>query len=354
MRKIFAFNNGRRIIESRGCPAHSLLLATLLLLAGGCGTLSEKRKLEADREALKQAQRQEELAAMKALAQHAEAAVEESGYSIGREFANVLRDGHWQRWLKYMKGEGKKPGWPAEAKAIKDITGWVELIEAADEWPEPGSYRVPFAETTPVIDGVLEKEAWDKAFTYENIYSFNQTEAGGPETTWRIMWDEKYLYFAFECADTDVVAPDRERDDHVYQDDCVEMFILPNPRFRTYWELVIAPNGSIFDAIHCKKLNQLGSAGDAAADMQGLKNAQRIDGTLNQSEDEDTGYTVEIAVPFAELPGFTRCAPEAGDKLHFMLARLDKTQGEFKTYAFRPLQFWGHNIWNHAVMELVK
>ncbi len=167
-----------------------------------------------------------------------------------------------------------------------------------------------------------------------------------------MLWDDKYLYFAFDCADTDVVAAKRERDDHVYSDDCVEMFILPDFRFRTYWEIVIAPNGSVFDSVECKDIQKWGCNLDPTQNVTGMKHAQTVRGTLNKSDDTDEGYTVEVAVPFSALPGYTRCAPKSGDRLHFMLVRLDRSNGEFKAYAFRPLQAWGHNIWNHAVMEL--
>jgi hypothetical protein len=130
------------------------------------------------------------------------------------------------------------------------------------------------------------------------------------------------------------------------------MFILPEFRFRTYWEIVIAPNGSVFDSVECKDVNKWGCNLDPPQNLTGMKHAQTVRGTLNQSDDEDEGYTVEVAVPFAELPGYSRCAPKARQRLHFMLVRLDRSNGQFKAYAFRPLQAWGHNIWNHAVMEL--
>ncbi|MFW5802777.1 MAG: carbohydrate-binding family 9-like protein, partial [Verrucomicrobiota bacterium] len=317
----------------------------------GCRTMTEEKTAQpTEQERQENRQRQAE---RKALAKRAEDAVEQTGFSLGREYANVLRDKHWQRWLKYLKGEGKKPNWPPEAKAIADIKNWTEKIEAAETWPKPGTFLIPRADKPPVIDGKIDEGEWESAYVHQEIYPFNSTEQAGPETTWRIMWDKQNLYFAFECVDVDVVSPERERDGNVFQDDCVEMFILPNRRFRTYWELVIGPDGSIFDAIHCKQLDKLGAAADVDADMQGLQTAQSVNGTLNQPDDKDQGYTVEVAVPFSDLPGYTRKPPKPGDTLHLMLVRLDKSNDEFKTYAFRPLQFWGHNIWNHATIKLV-
>ena len=54
----------------------------------------------------------------------------------------------------------------------------------------------------------------------------------------------------FACKDTDIVSPPMDRDGTVWSDDCGEMFILPELRLGTYWEIVIGPTGTLFDALH--------------------------------------------------------------------------------------------------------
>lgn len=286
------------------------------------------------------------------LAGRAEAAMAGAGATPGREFANRLRSEHRPAWLDYFKGKGPKPAYPSQDEMVKDLETIIGLINVGITWPEPGAYRIPRAIEAPVIDGKLDEAAWRQAAVWTNTYPFNKTEEGGPRTVWRVLWDESYLYFAFDCADPDVVAPPRARDDHVYFDDCVEMFILPDIQFRAFWEIVIAPDGSLFDSVNCKDAEKWGSAPDVTQNVTGLRHAQAIRGTLNMTNDVDEGYVVEVAVPFSALPGYTRCAPKSGDRLHFMLARMDRSSGQFKAYSFRPLLGWGHNIWNHAVIEL--
>jgi hypothetical protein len=289
---------------------------------------------------------------LKNLAERAEAAIAAAGEGVGREYANRLRSEHRPAWLDYFRGGGAKPSGRKQEDVAADIEGLIDLIEAAPTWPEPGRHEIAKAAKPPVIDGKLDDVAWQRATVWKGAYPFNRIEPVGPKTTWRVLWDDKNLYFAFDCADTDVVAPDRKRDDHVYSDDCVEMFILPDFRFRTYWEIVIAPNGSVFDSVECKRVDRWGADLDPSQNVRGLRHAQIVRGTLNKPGDFDEGYTVEVAVPFSELPAYTRCGPKPGDRLHFMLVRLDRTGGKFSAYAFRPLQAWGHNIWNHAVMVL--
>lgn len=119
------------------------------------------------------------------------------------------------------------------------------------------------------------------------------------------------------------------------------MFILPDIRFRTFWEIVVSPSGSIFDSVECKKAQLWGSDLDPSQNMNGLKTGITVRGTLNNPGDTDQGYTVEIAVPFKELPGYTRTGPKTGDRLHFMLVRLDRQGKTMTPYAFQPLLGWG-------------
>lgn len=319
------------------------LVLSVFLGTAGCSVTREKKE---------KSQKPKIDPQLKKLASRAEKAMANAGTTPGREYANMLRSEHMQKWLKYFKGKGKKPSWPKTKKAAQNVRDLVESVEKGQNWPDAGEYKVPFTTTPPEIDGALDDEAWENALTFTDIYPFNSTEKGGPSTKFMVMWDKQYLYFGFDCEDKDVVAKARKRDAHVYFDDCVEMFLLPEMRYRVYWELVIAPNGSIFDAVNTKKPNKWGPTGDPTKDMRGLKTQQKIQGTINDSDDEDEGYTVEVAVPFSDLPGFTRYPPRPGDRIKAMLVRLDRSQGEFKTYAFRPLQAWGHNLWNHAVLEL--
>ncbi|NQZ70479.1 MAG: carbohydrate-binding family 9-like protein [Lentisphaeria bacterium] len=271
----------------------------------------------------------------------------------GREYANSLRGKHYKEWFHYMKTGKKKPvgGW-SMAGVVKDSEKLLKLVEVGKTWPKPGEYKIPKTKKAPTIDGKLDDEAWKNAATWNDIYPYNKSKKGGPKTTWKITWDDKNLYFAFDCKDTDVTAKKRKRDGHIYQDDCVEIMIMPEFKFRTYWEIIIAPNGSVYDSVQCKNVNQWGLHADTKLTLPGLKHAQVIDGTINNPKDVDKGYTVEVAVPFSALPEYSRATPKVGHRLNFVLIRLDRNYGKFTPYAFRPLQAWGHNIWNHAVMEL--
>ncbi len=325
------------------------LFGTAVILAG-CATSAPPRRPHAQASVSAAP-----TAADKELATRAETAIALSKGTPGQEAGNFLQQDWPHDCVLMLKGErSANAGQLAAARAtVLDLT---QRAEAGPAWPKPPHVRIPRAPQAPVIDGTLDDPAWQTAAKFEGLYLFNTTaKVTAPATTWFVTWDDTYLYFAFDCADEDIVAPDMPRDQPVFAHDCVEMFILPDLRLGMYWELVIGPTGCLFDALHHKRFDGWGPVGRPAENIVGLKFATKVKGTPNDPVNRDTGYTVEVAVPFKELPTYTRGnPPQPGDILRFMLVRLDENQGPMKPYAFVPLQSWGHNIWNHAEGELTK
>ena len=271
-----------------------------------------------------------------------------------KEAANRLNIPAVAEFVRMLKGDLKATKAQLD-RARQDIQELDKTLDKGPRWPMPPMCLAPRAAEPPEIDGKLDDPAWSKAATYEGCFAFgDDKKREAPRTVWRVTWDEQYLYFAFECADADIIAPKVKRDDHVYFNDCVEMFILPEFRTGSYWEIVISPTLSIFDGLHSKPADQWGPVSRPEENVQGIRFASRINGTPDKSDDEDVGYTVEVAVPFAQLPEYSRARPMAGQTLRFMLVRLDKNKGGFTPYAYQPLLSWGHNIWNHATMKLVE
>ncbi|MFO7870029.1 MAG: carbohydrate-binding family 9-like protein [Kiritimatiellia bacterium] len=321
---------------------HTIITALILCASPlAAGAAEQKKTSETDSKSAEAAE----------LVERADAVLEAVGKTPGREFSNVFRSGYRNHWLEHFR-KGKALSDSEHARRAKDLRGFIDKAEEGMNWPLPPDIDVPRASSPLEMDGKLDEKDWQRAATFTGVCPFNEKKRlEEPATTWKMLWDRKYMYFGFECADTDIISPVKERDEDVYADDCVEMFIMPNKRFRVYWELVIGPSGSLFDAVHYKHMDQCGSESDVGQDMEGLDFGITIRGSLNKPE-PDKGYTVEVAVPFSELPGFSRARPEAGVTLYLMLARLDRQGEKFQPYAFSPLLFWGHNIWNHGKVRL--
>ncbi len=308
----------------------------IVMLACGCAKLPEAGE-----------QAQADLLLLAEFEQAARAAVntpamESTFHAAGRQnFVQMLRRA--------------QPATEAElAAARRYFQKRLEQAQAGPTWPTPPTFDIPFAAASPRIDGVLDDPAWQNAASFDQMYRLGSTERAPGATVWKVLWDRQYLYFAFECGDADVQAPTFERDGSIYSADCVEMFILPRLETGIYWEIIISPSGSVYDGLQAKKMNGWGPVTRPEFDMEGLKYGVQVRGTLNDAADRDAGYSVEVAVPFAQLPEYHWATPQAGQTIRLMLVRLDgQSQQQLSVYSFIPLLSWGHNLWNHAQGRLI-
>ncbi len=321
------------------CRAGAALL--FLALAAGCVPQgeSEPKALPTD--------------ADRALLQQLEDAIAAAQGTPAQEAANFANPKDWA-WKLVQALRSDEPVPAGRLKRARDMANHLLTnCRKGPDWPAPATFDVPRAAAPPTIDGKLTDAAWERALVLTGVYPFGSTERRDePETTWRLSWDADHLYLAFECQDTNLLAPELKRDAPVFAHDCVELFLLPRFETGVYWELVIGPGGSIYDALHVKYRDRWGRYGRPELDIEGLQVATRVRGTPNDPSDTDEGYTVEVALPRAALPEYAHAPLAAGQTLHAMLVRLDKDNDSHDAYAFQPLLSWGHNIWCHVALRL--
>ena len=178
-------------------------------------------------------------------------------------------------------------------------------------------YDAPKVAAPPAIDGALDDAAWLTAPWTEPFVDIRGE--GWPVPAWttraRMVWDEDHLYIAAELEEPHLWATLAERDAILYREHDFEVFIDPDGDARDYYELEINALGTEFDLFLPQPYQRAGKA-NVAWDMEGLRTAVALDGTLNDPSDADRGWTVEIAIPWSALrppegedaPG----APEAG------------------------------------------
>jgi len=228
-------------------------------------------------------------------------------------------------------------------------------VEASRHLPEPKEGHIARAGHPIEIDGKLDEAEWKGAGGAAEIpiaFLYHQ-KPEHPTAMARVLWDDKYLYFGFEVPDENIIATETRRDGPVYKGDCVEAFILPDIKEGVYWEIEVSPIGTIFDCLQHKSMDDWGGHGNAATSTcQGLRTAQTVRGTPNDPSDKDTGYSVEIAVPFTQLPGYDAKAPAAGQKLHLLLCHCGDDGKVNHPYSHVPLIAWFHNIWTYQPFVL--
>lgn len=80
---------------------------------------------------------------------------------------------------------------------------------------------------------------------------------------------DDYVHVRFECADDHIVATYGNRDDPIYKEDAVEMFIDEAGDGRMYKEFELSPRNVVFDALIRKEEDRAPQV-DASWNMEGL------------------------------------------------------------------------------------
>ena len=178
-------------------------------------------------------------------------------------------------------------------------------------------YRAPPAVSPPAIDGSLDDAAWRNAPWTEPFVDIRGEGWPDPHlgTRARIVWDERFLYVGAELEEPHLWATLADRDAILYREHDFEVFLDPDGDGLAYYELEINALGTEFDLFLDRPYRRRGRA-DIAWDIEGLRTAVRLEGTLNDPTDEDTGWSVEIAIPWSALrpPGAPAAATVAAPR----------------------------------------
>jgi len=148
--------------------------------------------------------------------------------------------------------------------------------------------NMPFTTGSITVDGNLNDPAWADATSFGFFGAGNNGLVVA-----KMMWDESNAYFGFTATDTDLWTDDPI--EKVWNDDSIEFYIdLHNDRGAAQ-----GPDDVAF-------LLDVGGdhqtwGGSQWWNPDNVVFQSAINGTLNNSSDTDSGYTMEIQIPWTEL-----------------------------------------------------
>lgn len=175
--------------------------------------------------------------------------------------------------------------------------------------------------TGPIVaDGRLDEADWADAPVLTFDDSLGRKGAIQYATRLRLLYDDRNLYVGFEADDRDVTDRFRQRDDPIYDHECVELFIMPHvsaPETGPYVELQASPRGVIFDAAFTGPRRGMDRSFQAGQTV-----GTSIEGSLNDPT-PDRGWVSEWKVPFSNLRG-VREAPRPGAEWRMNAFRIEK------------------------------
>ncbi len=188
----------------------------------------------------------------------------------------------------------------------------------------------------PRIDGSLSDPVWGLANT---TGAFVETRNGGVapvQASAKLLWDERYLYIGVEVNDALLRASHTEHDDHLWEQDCVELMIDPDGDGKGYFEIQISPRGVVFDTRYdARRVPR--PFGHTAWDSK-IRVGVSARGHLDDGE-ADAGYTVEMAIPWHafSLDEKVLAPPAIGDEWRANLYIMDLIEDRQQAAAWSRL-----------------
>ena len=150
------------------------------------------------------------------------------------------------------------------------------------------------------IDGKAQETAWEKAPWSQDFIDIEGEKIPEYKTNVKMLWDEKYLYFLAEMEEPHVWGTLKQRDTVIFYNNDFEIFIDPDGDTHNYMEFEMNALNTVWDLFIVKPYREPAPVLDSW-DIQGLKSAVNIEGTLNNPTDKDKGWSVEVAIPWEVL-----------------------------------------------------
>lgn len=148
------------------------------------------------------------------------------------------------------------------------------------------------------IDGKAEEESWAKAEWSQHFIDIEGIKKPKYNTRFKMLWDETYMYYYVEMEEPHVWATLKQRDTVIFYNNDFEIFWDPNGDTHNYYEFEVNAFNTIWDLFLTKPYREPNAAMDSW-DIQGVKSAVIVNGTLNDPRDIDKGWQLEIAIPWA-------------------------------------------------------
>jgi hypothetical protein len=199
------------------------------------------------------------------------------------------------------------------------------LFSANCLYAQNKDYRAQFISESIVLDGKPDEKSWETA---PAVYFVANNKGAICDTSYfKALWDSEYLYFYINLKDDDIQCTMYKRDDHLWHEEVLEIFVDADCNPKTYYEFQWNALNTVLDLFilnpNCsrEKITQWWDWNSA-----GLKSSVFVDGTISNSSDIDNFWGLEIAIPFSSIENAPNIPPQNGDIWKIDLTRREGTE----------------------------
>lgn len=162
----------------------------------------------------------------------------------------------------------------------------------------PKTYVASKTSTPLVIDGDESDVSWSKVDWTDLFEDIENNVKPKYATKVKMLWDETNFYILAKIDEPHVWANLKQRDTIIFYNNDFEVFIDPDSDTFNYYELEINALNTAWDLFLSKPYRENDNVVLNDWNIPGLKSAVKIKGTLNNPNDIDEGWVLEMAIPW--------------------------------------------------------
>lgn len=148
------------------------------------------------------------------------------------------------------------------------------------------------------IDGEGNEKAWNQVLWSDPFIDIEGAKKPKYKTEVKMLWDDQYYYILAKLEEPHVWADITQRDVVIFHNNDFEVFVEPDGDTHNYYELELNALNTVWD-LYINEPYRNPNAVLNNWNIDGLKSAVKVNGTLNNPKDIDKGWVLEIAIPWS-------------------------------------------------------
>jgi hypothetical protein len=175
-----------------------------------------------------------------------------------------------------------------------------------------------------IIDGNADETSWNTAKFTDKFIDIEGLKTPKFDTQVKMLWDDNYLYVYAELRDPHIWGNLKQRDTIIYFNNDFEVFLDSAGEGIGYGEIEINALNTVWD-LYLNKPYRIGGKANFEWNLNDIKSAVNVQGTLNNPNDIDSLWTVEMAIPlkpFINLKNRPKTIPKEGEQWRINFSRV--------------------------------
>ena len=202
------------------------------------------------------------------------------------------------------------------------------------------------------VDGILDESAWAKAPLLGPFVNNRDGSSSPLKTEAKVLYDDRFIYFCTRFVDENVWSTMKKRDEHLWTEEVMEIFLRADRAQASYIELEVNPLGTLIDIFLLDVRHPLHYE---SWNSEKIQWAVHVDGTVD-GKPGDKEWTCEVALPLEDVVPAPNIPPKPGDHWLLNVYRVEKlpavaglawsaTGGDFhQTDKYGEIVFTDHRV----------